>query len=521
MDKNLYKIKILKGEKSLQINTDIHSTIFDALKKIKALSFYTPCMGRGLCGKCKIIMVRGKVTKPDKNELALLNSWELKKGYRLACMTKVLDDIEIKLISTDFNMFILTQGIKRDICINPVIKKKFLTIKQADINNQKSDITRIKEKLSVKEIHVPLNIAKKVHQVITKSNLKVSLVYSPKQIIAIESGNTTKYFYGLAIDIGTTTIVIYLVDINENKVLDVISEINSQTQYGSNVISRIQFTIEHKNGLNTLYKNIITQINRMIAKLARQNNINFQHIYSMVCTGNTVMTHLFCNLPVAQIAVSPFIPVTTDELTYQAAEMGININPEAQVTILPGIAGYVGADIVADILATGMAENDELSLLVDIGTNGEVIIGNKKGLLCCSTAAGPAFEGGHISKGISSVDGAIYSVCIEKNHISYKTINHQPPVGICGTGIIDCIAVFKKLGIIDETGRITNKKHKILKNSILDINGEKAIIITRENKKNGPLYVTQKDIREVQLAKAAIAAGIKILIKKEKRLLMI
>ncbi|MBN1481156.1 DUF4445 domain-containing protein [candidate division KSB1 bacterium] len=300
--------------------------------------------------------------------------------------------------------------------------------------------------------------------------------------------------FGLAIDIGTTTVVLFLEELSTFQVIDVLSFINPQTTYGGDVISRIAFCIEQPNGLVTLQHILSEAINQTTESLCRKNHISPQRIDSMTVVGNTVMLHLFCRVDPRSIAYAPYTPVFVDEQRKRARQLNLDVSPDALVTILPSIAGYVGADILAGVATTDLLDRDGFTLYIDIGTNGEIVLGNKDRIYCCATAAGPAFEGATIECGIGAVEGAI-SEYIEGE---ITTIGAAAPVGICGSGLIDIVAELLNKKLIDAGGRMEN---------------EFTIVKQKECAVNHDIVLTPKDIREVQLAKAAIYAGIRTLLK--------
>jgi uncharacterized 2Fe-2S/4Fe-4S cluster protein (DUF4445 family) len=279
--------------------------------------------------------------------------------------------------------------------------------------------------------------------------------------------------------------------------------------------------VENENGLAVLSGLVRDEINNMLRTFQQRWGIAPDRIYHMTVVGNTIMMHLFAGLPVKNIAVSPFIPVIARRLELEPWQVGLNMCPSGRVTILPMVAGYVGADTIAAILASGMAERDELALLIDIGTNGEIALGNREGIITCSTAAGPAFEGAHIRYGMGGVKGAISKVRIAEDRIEYDTIGGEPARGICGSGIVDAMAQMLKAGIVDATGRMKNAEEAKtelpagLASRVKELDGKPALLIaSREEGALDDIYICQKDVREVQLAKAAIASGIHILMRE-------
>jgi uncharacterized 2Fe-2S/4Fe-4S cluster protein (DUF4445 family) len=301
--------------------------------------------------------------------------------------------------------------------------------------------------------------------------------------------------YGVAIDIGTTTVVAYLVDLATYTVVDVVSFINPQTHYGHDVITRIQHVMTNKNGLKELRGVLTSMINEGIVTACTRNGINGMAIYKMTIVGNPTMLHLFCGIDPSSIAAAPYTPAFTDKKTLRGKEMGLAMNPEGVVLIMPSVSGYVGADITAGVATTPMTHSGETSLFIDIGTNGEMALSKGPDLFCCATAAGPAFEGALIECGVGGIEGAISSYDGER----YVTIGNAAPVGICGSGLIDIVAVLLQKGIIDITGYMAESY-------LLEMAAKTA--------SHFDIVLTPQDVRQVQLAKAAIAAGFRVLMSE-------
>lgn len=331
-----------------------------------------------------------------------------------------------------------------------------------------------------------------------EDELDFEIVSDSKGLIK-EGNHHQEDYYIIAIDIGTTTIAINLVGVPNGRILNTHTRINKQRIYGADVISRIWASNEDKGKL--LKKSIVRDLLEGIKEVMVGTNILKDKVKGISIVGNTTMTHLLMGYSCETLGIFPFTPVNIDFIEKSFKEIFSSDYLQTSVTILPGLSTFVGADITSGLLVSAFDKSQKVSMLIDIGTNGEMAIGNKDKILVCSTAAGPAFEGGNISCGIGSVPGAISSVSIEKDNVSYKTIKEDPPVGICGTGVIEITAELMKAGLIDETGLIDEKYSK---------DGFK--IATDKNGKD--IVFTQKDIREVQLAKSAIRAGVEILIKR-------
>ncbi len=528
------KIKItVRGNKnSKQINGETSHTLLRHLNKQHDITITAPCGGKGTCGKCKIRLLSGSVSEFTETERDFLTEKEIDGGIRLACLTYPLSDVEISVIENGAG-----GAIKKDIPgsavhIEPAYQKHHYRIVKPHLDDQRDDLRRIMETADCRESALTLSELNALPSLLREADYSIT-AFSKKTdntggrtLLAVEKGDTSSKLYGVAVDIGTTTIAAYLLLPNEGKTIDVVSALNSQSSFGADVVSRISYANEH--GLDSLHQRIVGQINKLISELAERSSISVKDIYSVYLAGNTTMIHLFLGIDPANIAVTPFIPVMTREYDCPARELGITINTAGDAVLLPSISAYVGADITAAILASGMQQQDGESILIDIGTNGEIALGDSNSILCCSTAAGPAFEGANIRFGIGGVAGAIDSVKVvadsNNEEIAITTIEDADAVGICGSGIVDIIAILLEYRLLDETGRLLPQEEagdhvpESVKRRLFSYQDAPAFLITGEVDRNSgtfghnTVFLTQKDIREIQLAKSAIAAGIETLL---------
>ena len=529
----MVKITFLPDKKNIEVNKG--TTILEALEKV-GININTPCGGKGVCGKCKVLVVEGITTASIEKEL--LSEGEIEKGFRFACQTKVFKDsiIEIPLeIRLDFNNVFSsklkgdTHHIKKSFSIDSDLRKVFLDLEKPSLDDQRSDWERIKDGLSLKKIEnilnlkVPIDILKKIPDLLRKSDFKITITLQNNEIIDIESGNTVKNSYGIAFDIGTTTVAGYLVDLESGIELSAAAKTNPQVVYGDDVISRVGFAQQNKDGLLKLQKEIVNTLNGIIKETAQRAKISSDNIYKMSIAGNTCMQHLLLGLNPSYIASSPYIPVIKEDLSIKTKDIPkLILKPNTNIYMLPNISAYVGADIAAGILATCMWKKEKNILFLDLGTNGEIVLSARGKLWACSTAAGPAFEGARISSGMRAAEGAIDKVKMDHKSFAYSVIKDDKVRGICGSGLIDLIAEMLRLGLINKSGRLTDREgcnaelgEEIRKRIIKGQKGNKFLLVEGKETENGdPVFLTQKDIREVQLAKAAIFAGIKILLKE-------
>ncbi|MFQ6088255.1 MAG: ASKHA domain-containing protein [Candidatus Methanofastidiosia archaeon] len=482
------ELKASKGENLLEV---INSS---------KISIESICGGKGTCGKCKIKL---EMIKPKSSELKILTSAELSQGVRLACQHDVLQNMKIEILEESLllKQKVLVEGISRKISLDPNVLKYYLSLEKPSLEDTKSDLDRVLESLEKVDVKgVSLNAVRKLSKILRKGDFKLTVVIVGREIVEFEDGNTESECYGVAFDIGTTTLVGYLMDLKTGKELNHEARMNPQISLGDDVISRIDFSLKNK-GLEELNSKILKEIKSMTLELSRKSNIKRENIYELSVCGNTAMHHLFLGISPRGLAFSPYVPAVRDSLNVPSKELNLF---GKNIFMLPTIAGFVGADTVADILASDF--NHKLKLLIDIGTNCEIVLGTKDEMVTCSAAAGPAFEGAHIKHGMRAASGAIDFVKISKD-VEITTIDNYPPKGITGSGLIDSVAEMLKAGIVEKNGRLKGDgfEDRILKD-------EKNIEFMLSKKP--PITITQKDLREIQLAKGAIFAAQRILTRE-------
>lgn len=518
------KITAMFEPLGLKVKTETGKTIFEIARE-NGVAIRSECGGKGNCGKCKIIVRNQEaVGKPTDAEKKHLTESENRSGLRLACLTTPQKSLvlviprESRITTRKIQLF----GLEKHVKAKPNVKKFYLSLKKPTLEDAKPDLERLIDELKKQRdlesvrLEIDHQTLKDLPQVLRNANWKVTAtILGKRKIITVESRNTLNRVLGLAIDVGTSKIVTYVVDLTTGRVLGTGAIENPQMMYGEDIISRITYTAKDGKYLKILQLMVVNGTNEAIIEGCREANVNPENIYEAVFVGNTAMHHLFFGIQPKYVSLSPYTPTLGRSICVKAGELGVKINPNAMVCSLPIIGGFIGPDAVADVLATGMHEADETSLLLDIGTNTEVFLGNKNLMQCCSCASGPAFEGIHVKHGVKAVDGAIEKVRIAPSslNVEYKTINDAPPVGICGTGMIDAAAEMLKNGIINTHGIFV----KTLKNPRLKkIEGQKCFVLVPKEKSGTKkeIVITQKDINEIQLAKAAIFTGCSVLMKR-------
>jgi uncharacterized 2Fe-2S/4Fe-4S cluster protein (DUF4445 family) len=472
----------------------------------------TPCGGKGTCGKCRIRVVKGTI-EPSPGASAVLSDEEIANGLRLACQSKVLSDIvvEIPYSSRFFEQKILSEE-EGEAAFEPCIEKKCVQVPEPDLDDIRSDQDRALGALGAPSI--PLQAARTLPRMLRENGRRITAVLDCGEIVTIEPGDTSGALLGAAFDVGTTTVVGGLTDLKTGRRLQAASRTNPQVSYGDDVISRIEHASTEE-GLRELRGAIVECLNDILGELAEKHGVSPSDIYEVTVAGNTTMTHLFLGIDPTYIAQAPYPSVVDESVRTPVSEVGLSINPKGLVYVLPNVAGFVGSDTVGVVLSTGLFSGDALRLAVDIGTNGEIALGNSKGMLCCSTAAGPAFEGARISQGMRAMPGAIEKVVMGEDVLT-NTVGGEPPRGICGSGLIDAVAELLRAGIVDQAGRmlpageVPEGVPEAVKRRIVENGGEPAFTLSTEDE-GGRVVLTQRDIREVQLAKGAIYAGIETL----------
>ena len=490
----------------------------EAIIKAK-IDFSFPCGGNGLCGKCKV-KVKGNTNPPSLKEKETIPEW-LEKGYRLACQTILYGnaEVEIPVSSLISTLRILTEGSEEKFKVEPFVQKIYLSLPPPTLKDQISDVARIKRELRKKgfdQLKIDLRLIKKVPFILRNSQFKTTVVLNNKEIISLEEGDTRGKNFGLAFDVGTTTVVGSLIDLDTGNRIATKAILNPQTIYGDDVISRVSYLQNNSKGLLNLQRKIVGGINEIVDYLVNSTGVKRKNIYEITLVGNTVMQHLLSGVNPLNLALYPYVPVTQDPINLKSYRLGIKINPLANIYVFPNIAAFVGGDTVGVILATEMHKiNNKTKLAIDIGTNGEIVLSHEGKLVAASTAAGPAFEGSRISHGMWAQDGAIEKVRLKDGEVIIDVIGGGRPTGICGSGLIDSISEFYKEGIIDRSGRIkpVKEQSRLWRNRIVEDEEGGRFILWEDGEKSS-IFISQKDIREFQLAKAAIYTGIKILLDK-------
>jgi uncharacterized 2Fe-2S/4Fe-4S cluster protein (DUF4445 family) len=521
--------RILSGTSdswSRRINTTVKEgeSLLDALES-QGHSILSMCGGRGLCGKCKIVILKGSdnLTSVTQTEKIHLSDSDLKAGHRLACLAKSTSSttfqIEIPPESEQTQQRFVISGLTPTVKLLPPIRKVFVRLRPPTLEDSTADLERLigalRKKGKSKIAGIGHDTLKSLPRLLRLNDWKVTAsIFKNKEIVGLEAGDKTGSCYGFAIDIGTTKLAGYLVNLKEGEAVSTVSSLNPQTKFGADIISRIAYAMKGEEALAKLNRSVVDGINKLIREACQLADLLTQDVIDVSVAGNTAMHHIFLGISPRYLSLSPYPAVLRRGLEMRATDLGLETAPDSRVYMFPIIAGFVGGDAVADIIATGMHSTRELSMLIDIGTNAEIVLGNRNWLVACSCASGPAFEGAHIKHGMRAAEGAIERIWIDPQtlNVSYKTVNGVKPVGICGSAIVEGVAEMFRVGILDSRGRMRSDRGA---ESLRGADGSMEIVIAwkRNSGIDDDIVITQSDVREIQLAKAAVYTGIAILMK--------
>jgi len=539
----------MKGKKYMVIfqpsgirgKVDDGVTIMEASRELGA-DIESLCGGKATCGKCRIKIEEGEfrkygitskiesVSPISEGDRKLLSKQQLRDNYRLACQTRIRGDVVIFVPeeSRKGQQVIRKDAGARDIRLKPAVKKYHVTLTPATLHDNIGDFERLQtelaERFKLRELTIDYPVLLRLQNLVREDDWEVTVsVWKNREIINIESGQEGKS-YGLAVDIGTTTVAGYLCNLSSGEVVATDAMMNPQVAYGEDVMSRISYSVKSEEGLRQLNQAIIKGLNQVAGRAAVKAGIKRSDIVDMTVVGNTCMHHIFLNIDPRYLGKTPFSPSVHHSLDIKARDLGIKISPGAYVHVLPIEAGFVGADNVGVLIAEEPYNQEETLLIIDIGTNGELILGNRNKLLSASCATGPAFEGAEIKHGMRAAPGAIERVKIDPKtkEVQFKIIGNErwsngaknlKARGICGSGIFDIAAQMFLAGIIDKSGRFSNRlKTPRLRKSGKEL--EFVIAWAKETSIEGDIVVCQSDIRAIQLAKGAMYAGARVLMNR-------
>jgi uncharacterized 2Fe-2S/4Fe-4S cluster protein (DUF4445 family) len=533
-----FKVTFYPDKKTVEV--DKGKTILSA--SISAGVYITSsCGGDGVCGRCKVILKKGQVLTHPTGRISLE---ERSRNIYLACLTTIQSDLEIEIppeSRLDFEklspqeldlrlkgLYSESEEVESAKSIlgdeifshSPLATKLYLELPEPNLEDKVSDLERVYRQIrrlqDIPIMQTGLANIRRLGELLRSADWKVTVTLGKRngttEIVLIEPGNTSQKNYGLCFDIGTTTISGQLVDLNNKKALGTKATYNKQASFGSDVITRIIFAQE-QDGLERLHHAVIDGMNQMAQELIQEHNIDLNDVNCVLCAGNTTMAHLLLRVDPTYIRREPYVPTANFVPTIRAAEAGIKINPRGLLSCVPGVSSYLGGDVTAGVLSCGLDDEEQLCLLIDIGTNGEIVLGNREFLISASASAGPAFEGSGVVCGMRAAKGAIQKVEIDPRdfEVHYETIGGVKPRGICGSGYIDIIAQMLRLGLIDKSGKIKAGDSRRIREG--ELGREFVLVFKEDSDATADIVISEPDIENIKRAKAAIYAAAAMLAK--------
>lgn len=492
-------------------------TLLDAARKA-GVEMVAVCGGAGSCGKCRVRLVTGKLSEPTPLEMRAFDAAELASGYRLACQARPLEDVlvDIPPDSLSAPQRLQIEGQEVEVAPDPVVFSIDLTLPAPHLHDLRADTQRLRDVLSARRYPRPYfaqPVLRDLSERLRACDWSIQLVLRKSSSVAEAVGvlRPDESPVGLAVDIGTTKMAGYLVDLATGHTLAKAGMVNPQIAYGEDVVSRIAYTNAQKDGRRVLQARLIESLNDLVGELGRAAGVSRDQVVEAVVVGNTAIHHLFAGLPVSQLGESPYIPAVGESLDLCTCHLGLELAAGAKVHLPPNIAGYVGGDHVAMLLATEAWRAATPTVALDIGTNTEISLAAGGRVWSCSCASGPAFEGAHIHAGMRAAPGAIEYVQIVNGDVRVQTIGGRPPVGICGSGILDAVAELRAADIVERSGRMSARHPRVIP---WDGGGAFVLVPESESGNAQDILVTRKDINEIQLAKGAIRAGLEVLLRE-------
>ena len=503
------RLRFTPMDKEVRVPTGV--PVFDAASW-NGIAIDSTCGGHGTCKKCKVRIVDGSVPVQSLDRRAFSQE-QLDDGWRLACVTKTSGDLVVDVPPLTTRPKAATFGVGRQVILRPAVQKRYMELDEPSLTDQRTDSQRVFDELDDLELTVDLEVYRTLGQTLRESDFKVTAVVVDDRLIAVEPGDTTTRSFGLAFDLGTTTVVANLMDITTGTPAAVTSMLNKQQPYGADVIARISATMLDAEALGHLQQLAHETLDSLAKEACAEAGVEADEIYEVALAGNATMVQLALGINPEPLGVAPFILAARQFENLLASDLGVTAHPGARATVVPSLGAYVGGDIIAGALASGMDRDKRLRLFIDIGTNCEIVIGDGERIMSTAAPAGPAFEAASIKCGMRAAPGAIEVVKVTDGDIELQVIGDEPALGVCGSGLVDAVAELVRVGVIDPSGRFADRDkvmdtHPKLAERMTLIGEEKVFVLAKPLDPDGePVVLSQRDVRELQFAKAAIATG--------------
>jgi uncharacterized 2Fe-2S/4Fe-4S cluster protein (DUF4445 family) len=492
--------------------------VFDAAAW-NGIAIDSTCGGHGTCKKCKVRVISGAVPVGSVDPRAFSPD-ELSDGWRLACRAAAREDLVIEVPPLQTRPKAALVGVGRHVILRPSVQKRHLVLDEPSMEDQRSDVQRLLDGLDDLEPQVSVEVLRELGGVLRSSGFDVTAVVCDDLLIGVEPGDTTARRYAIAYDLGTTTVVATLIDLDNGQPVAVRSMLNKQQPYGADVISRISATMMDADALGALGARAHETFAVLTEEVLAEAGVASSEVYEITACGNVTMVQLALGIDPEPLSMAPFVVASHELPPVTAADFGVAVHPRAPAFVFPSLGAYVGGDIIAGLLATGLTRDQRLRLFIDVGTNSEIALGSNSRAVACAAPAGPAFEAAQIRCGMRAADGAIEGVKVVDDGLALEVIGDAEPVGMCGSGLVDCVAELVHSGLIDHSGRFipdddAASLHPALAARLTKIGEERVFVMHwRGDDPANSVYLSQRDVRELQFAKASIATGWHILLRE-------
>lgn len=500
-----------------QVRVPAGVSVFDAASW-NGIAIDSTCGGHGTCRKCKIQVIEGTVPEGRLDHRAFSDE-QIRDGWRLACLAQANGDLRIHVPPLTTRPKAATVGVGRQVILRPSVAKRYVELSDPTLSDQRSDLRRVMDELTDLAEDVDPAVLRTLSRTIRAHDGKVTAVVVDDTLVAVEAGDTSQQLYAIAYDLGTTTVVATLLDLTTGTPMAVASMLNKQQPFGADVISRISATMLDPEALDRLRELASQTLAELAHEVCTEAGVDPAGIYEVAVAGNATMIQIALGIDPEPLGVAPFILATEEYPAIAASELGLALHPQARAYCFPALGAYVGGDIIAGALATGMDRDKRLRLFIDIGTNCEIILGDGERLLATAAPAGPAFEAASISSGMRAAPGAIEVVTIDDDGLHLGVIGDAEPIGLCGSGLVDAVAELARVGILDASGRYVDDDaakaiHPGIADRLRTLDGQRVFVLAEAADGRAPVVLSQRDVRELQFAKAAISTGWKLLLEE-------
>jgi uncharacterized 2Fe-2S/4Fe-4S cluster protein (DUF4445 family) len=510
------RVRLRFQPEGAEVRVPSGTPVFDAASW-NGIAIDSTCGGHGTCKKCKVRVIEGDLPISSVDPRAF-SADELRDGWRLACRAPARSDLVIEVPPLQTRPKAALVGVGRHVILRPSIQKRHLVLEEPTMEDQRSDFERIQDGLEDLAPRVELPVLRTLGRVLRAANFDVTAVVADDVLIDVEPGDTTGRRYAIAFDLGTTTVVATLLDLETGQPAAVQSMLNRQQPFGADVISRISATMMDEGALDMLQARAQETLAQLADEVCAEAGVDPGEVYEITLCGNVTMTQIALGMDPEPLSMAPFVVTTHEPPLLAASDFGVRVHPRAPAYAFPSLGAYVGGDIVAGMLATGLTRDKRLRLFIDVGTNSEIALGNQDAVVATAAPAGPAFEAAQIRCGMRAADGAIEGLKVVDGEVALEVIGDVAPVGLCGSGLVDCVAELVRVGLLDHSGRYADDEtaERVapgLAERLTFVGKERVFVMQwRGSDPAEAVFLSQRDVRELQFAKASIATGWQILL---------